>query len=410
MNFILTDRFYYAPSGDGGNLITVDEAKSIVKNNIGLMPAVTIPLKDAAGFILAENVYSKIDFPPFNQSNVDGYAIAFKDAKEPLMVNGESAAGNKENFSLLPKHAMRIFTGAPVPSNADTVVMQEKVTIDKNELIIEDDALKQGINFRPKGKDILSGDIALRKDELLSAGAVGFLMALGVTAVSVYKKPSISIIITGDELQQPGKALQHGQVYESNSFMLKAALRQLHFNELDVFYANDNLQSVTSILNECLDKSDVVLLCGGISVGDYDFVLQAATDCGVRKIFHKIKQRPGKPLYFGKKGNKIVFGLPGNPSSVLTCFYEYVAEALAIMTRKKSFLKITQASLANDHTKIAGLTFFLKGLLENDTVIALDAQESYRLSSYAKANCLIRLAEERTEYKKGEIVEVHILP
>jgi molybdopterin molybdotransferase len=353
-------------------------------------------------------VFSKIDFPSFNQSNVDGYAIAFKDANERLKINGESAAGNSENISLQPKHAMRIFTGAPVPANADTVVMQEKVVVENNSLIIEDDKLQQGLNFRAKGKDIQHGKLALHKDEYLSAGAIGFLMALGLTEISVYKKPFISIIITGNELQQPGKDLKYGQVYEANSFMLKAALQQLHFNDVAVLHVDDNLERLTSILNDALNNSDIVLLCGGISVGDYDFVLQAVNNCGVQQLFHKVKQRPGKPLYFGKKDDKLVFGLPGNPSSVLTCFYEYVVETLAIMTKRNSFIEVKEASLDNDFKKIAGLTFFLKGISENDKVTALDAQESYRLSSYAKANCLIRLEEERTEYKQGEIVEVHV--
>ena len=391
-------------------MISVDEAKNIINDNVEVLTSIKIALKDAVGYTLSENVFSKIDFPPFNQSNVDGYAIAFKDVHERLIINGESAAGNSENFSLQPKHAMRIFTGAPVPANADTVVMQEKVVIENGSLIIEDDKLQQGVNFRPKGKDILKGSVALQKNEALTAGAVGFLTALGITEVSVYKKPSVSIIITGNELQQPGNNLQYGQVYEANSFMLESALEQLHFDDIIVYYADDNLERLTHQLCDALEKSDMILLCGGISVGDYDFVLKASENCGVKKLFHKVKQRPGKPLYFGKKENKIVFGLPGNPSSVLTCFYEYVVEALAIMINRKSFIKTIRASLQNDFLKISGLAFFLKGLLKDDEVIGLDAQESYRLSSYAKANCLIRLEEERTEYKAGEIVEVHVLP
>lgn len=390
-------------------MISVGEAKQIIKDNVEVLSSITMALADAVDYVLAEDVFSKIDFPPFNQSNVDGYAIRFKDANERLKINGESAAGNNENISLQPKHAMRIFTGAPIPENADTVVMQEKVIIKNSSLIIEDDKLQQGLNFRAKGKDIQREKLALHKDEYLSAGAIGFLTALGLTEVSVYKKPSISIIITGNELQQPSKPLQYGQVYEANSFMLKAALQQLHFKDVAVLHADDNLERLTSILNDALNNSDVVLLCGGISVGDYDFVLQAANNCGVQQLFHKVKQRPGKPLFFGKKNNKLVFGLPGNPSSVLTCFYEYVAEALAIMTKRNSFIKVKQAALDNDYKKIAGLTFFLKGILKDDKVIALDAQESYRLSSYAKANCLIRLEEERTGYKEGEIVELHII-
>ena len=301
-------------------MITVDEAKKIIQDNVEVMSSTKIALADAAGYVLTEDVYSKIDFPPFNQSNVDGYAIAFKDASERLKINGESAAGNNENILLQPKHAMRIFTGAPVPENADTVVMQEKVVVKNKELIIDDEQLKAGLNFRQKGKDIRKNDLALHKNEYLSAGAIGFLTALGLTEVSVYKKPSISIIITGNELQQPGEELKYGQVYEANSFMLKAALQQLHFNEVEVVYADDNLERLTSILNDALNKNDIILLCGGISVGDYDFVLQASEYCGVEKLFHKVKQRPGKPLYFGKKQNKLVFGLPGNPSSVLDLF------------------------------------------------------------------------------------------
>ncbi len=389
-------------------MISVDEARQLIKNNVEVSPSKKLALKDAVGFVLAEDVYSKIDFPPFNQSNVDGYAIAFKDANEQLIINGISAAGNNENIKLLSKHAMRIFTGAPVPENADTVVMQEKVIVENDILTIEDDKLQQGLNFRAKGKDIKQGSLALHKDELLTAGAVGFLTALGLTEVNVYAKPSVSIIITGNELQQPGKNLQYGQVYEANSFMLKAALNQLHFNDVEVYHVDDNLERLTSTLNNALNKTDVVLLCGGVSVGDYDFVLRASMNCDVEKIFHKVKQRPGKPLYFGKKEKKLVFGLPGNPSSVLTCFYEYVVDALGMILKKKSFIKIAKAVLQNEYTKIDGLTFFLKGWLENDAVTVLDAQESYRLSSYAKANCLIELDENRTTYKAGEKVEVHI--
>ena len=131
---------------------------------------------------------------------------------------------------------------------------------------------------------------------------MAFLTALGLTEVDVYSKPSISIIITGNELQEPGKELQYGQVYEANSFMLKAALQQLHFNDVEVFYADDNLERLTSKLNNSLNKTDVILLCGGISVGDYDFVLQAATNCGIKQLFHKVKQRPGKPLSLEEGG------------------------------------------------------------------------------------------------------------
>jgi molybdopterin molybdotransferase len=233
-NFI--NRFIYFPSEIGSIVWGVEEAKAIVKNNVCVLSSKRIALTEAAGYVLAEDVFSKTDFPPFNQSNVDGYAIAFKDAQETLIINGEAAAGNNKSLSLQPKHAMRIFTGAAIPENADTVVMQEKVVVENGALIIKDEQLQQGLNFRPKAKDIKQDALALNKDEYLSAGAIGFLSALGITEVNVFGRPSISIIITGNELRQPGQTLQYGEVYEANSFMLRAALQQLHFNDAEVFY------------------------------------------------------------------------------------------------------------------------------------------------------------------------------
>jgi molybdopterin molybdotransferase len=187
-------------------------------------------------------------------------------------------------------------------------------------------------------------------------------------------------------------------------------LEQLHINDVEVLYASDKPEIVTSTLEKALQKSDVVLSTGGISVGDYDFVLQAATKCGVEKLFHKVKQRPGKPLYFGKKNNKLIFGLPGNPSSVLTCFYQYVIPALEKLSNKNPVLKIIRAPLSKPFQKTALLTHFLKGIYDGNTVTPLDAQESYRLSSFATANCLIQVDEEITACNEGEYVKVYLLP
>jgi molybdopterin molybdotransferase len=190
---------------------------------------------------------------------------------------------------------------------------QEKIKIDSSpgsegELRIEDETLQQGNNVRPQGSEIKTGELAIGKEDVLSPAAIGFLAGIGITEVKVYPNPSVSIVITGNELQWPGIPLQHGQVYESNSFGLKAVLQQLHINDIKILYATDKPEIVTDTLKKALQQSEVVLVTGGISVGDYDFVLQAAIECGVEKLFHKIKQRPGKPLYFGKKENKLVFG------------------------------------------------------------------------------------------------------
>jgi molybdopterin molybdotransferase len=343
---------------------------------------------------------------------MDGYAFLFSDWKKnkSLKIKGEMTAGSNESFALSPDTAVRIFTGAPLPPGADTVVMQEKIKIENNLLIIEDENLVQSTNVRAKGSEIKTGELALAKDTLLLPPAIGFLAGFVITEVLVYPHPSISIIVTGNELQEPGKTLEHGQVYESNSFSLEAALKQLHITGVKIYKAEDTLEKVEQVLKETLQQSDIVFLTGGVSVGDYDFVVKAAAQNGVEKIFHKIKQKPGKPFYFGKKENKLVFGLPGNPASVLTCFYEYVEPALKKMIKQKSAVQIMQVPLATDYKKATGLTHFLKGFYDGKTVTLLNAQESYRLRSFAIANCLIKIDEEIIECKKGEPIEIHLLP
>ena len=393
-------------------MISVTEAKKIISKNVSSLEPVTLSLQESAGLILAEDVHASMDIPSFPQSSMDGYAFSFEGWKKhkKLKIAGEVAAGSSETFTLNPTNTVRIFTGAAVPTGADTVIMQEKVQIENGELKIEDETIQQGNSVRLKGSEIKGGELALGKESILSPAAMGFLAGIGITEVKVYPNPSITIIITGNELQKPGEQLQHGQVYESNSFALNAVLQQLHINDIKILYATDKPEVVTGTLKKAVEQADVVLLTGGISVGDYDFVLQATTECGVEKLFHKIKQRPGKPLYFGKKENKLVFGLPGNPSSVLTCFYQYVIPALAKLSKREIGLQTIKTPLAKTFQKNTSLTHFLKGFYNGKTAALLDAQESYRLSSFAKANCLIQVDEDTTTLSEGELVDVYLLP
>ena len=393
-------------------MISVNEAKRIIDENVSSLPSIKKPLQKAAGLVLAEDVFATMDIPAFPQSSMDGYAFSFEEWKKNkrLKIAGEVAAGSNEKFTLAPGNAVRIFTGAAVPPGADTVIMQEKTRTDNGELIIEDEMIQPGTSVRPKGSEIKAGALAIEKYTVLSPAAIGFLAGIGIKEINVFPDPSITIIITGNELQEPGKPLQHGQVYESNSFALKAVLEQLQIDNIQKLYASDKPDATTTALKKALEQSDLVLLTGGISVGDYDFVLQAATDCGVQKQFHKVKQRPGKPLYFGNKENKLVFGLPGNPSSVLTCFYQYVIPALEKLTKRKVGLRKINIPLASSFKKAAGLTHFLKASFDGKIATPLDAQESYRLSSFAKANCLIEIAEESTSLNEGDPVDVYLLP
>ena len=393
-------------------MISVKEAKRIISENVSSLKPVILSLQESAGLILVEDVYASMDIPAFPQSSMDGYAFSFEGWKKykRLKIAGEVAAGSNEKFTLTPANAVRIFTGAAVPAGADTVIMQEKIQVENGELKIEDETIEQGNSVRLKGSEIKGGELALGKESVLSPAAIGFLAGIGMAEVKVYPNPSITIIITGNELQQPGETLLHGQVYESNSFALKAVLQQLHITDIKILYATDKPEVVTGTLKKALEQADVVLLTGGISVGDYDFVLQATTECGVEKLFHKIKQRPGKPLYFGKKENKLVFGLPGNPSSVLTCFYQYVIPALAKLSKREIGLQTIKTPLAKTFQKNTSLTHFLKGFYNGKTAALLDAQESFRLSSFAKANCLIQVDEDTTSLKEGESVDVYLLP
>lgn len=392
--------------------ISVTEARELIRKHvIPLIPA-KVALIDAVGLVLSEDIYSKTDVPPFNQSSMDGYAVNFDSWIHlgKLKIEGEVPAGTSENKSLEVQNAVRIFTGAPVPDGADTVVMQEKVTLSAGSLIIEDENLVKGMNFRVKGSEITAGALALEKDTVMSPAAIGYLAGVGIKDINVYPAPSVSIILTGDELQNPGETLEHGQVYESNSFALNAALKQTGISKIQFFRSQDNLETLTGIIAEALYKSDVVLLTGGVSVGDYDFVVRAATANGIEQVFHKIRQKPGKPLYFGKKGRQIIFGLPGNPASVLNCFYEYVLPALGQMSGRKTLLKSLNVLLKTALKKPAGLTQFLKGYYDGNSVIDLKAPESFRLSSFAKANCIIKMEEGKTEFAENELIEIHLLP
>jgi molybdopterin molybdotransferase len=393
-------------------MISVNEAKKLIQEQVSSLNPVQLPLLQAAGLILAADVFSMIDSPPFNQSSMDGYAFCFDRWKNngALEIEGEIAAGSNTTKTYSSEKAVRIFTGAPVPQGTDTVVMQEKVTVANSVLTIEDQNLQVGVNVRPKGADIKVGELALKAGSKLTPGAIGFLSGIGITSVFAFPKPTVSIIVTGNELQAAGKPLQFGQVYESNSSTITAALQELNINEIKVFWAEDNLSVLQKSLEEAISASDVIVLMGGISVGDYDYALQAAENCGVTKLFHRIKQKPGKPLYFGKKENKIVFGLPGNPSSVLTCYYEYLFPALQQLSNQLGGLKKLEVPLLKSINKVAGLTQFLKGYYDGETVLPLGAQESYRLSSFAQANCLIVLEENTGHCEKGENVFIHLLP
>lgn len=389
-------------------MISVQRAFNLIAQEVSPMASVEIPIELANGLVVAETIYSPENVPAFSQSSMDGYAFAYDENIVSYQLVGEMAAGSSTTFHLNPGEAVRIFTGAAVPFNADTVLMQEKALVQVGKLKILDDQLKKGNNVRQIGSEIAKGEKAVEKGTALKPAVIGFLASMGISKVKVYPNPKVAIVVTGNELVSPGGNLEYGQLFESNSFTLTAALKQMGIQDVTVVQVKDDLDQLHTVLSQIIEAYDLVLISGGVSVGDYDFTLKALELSEVKTIFHKVKQKPGKPLLFAVKSDTIIFGLPGNPASVLTCFYEYVLPAISKMTLRKLALQSQKAILQNDYSKPEGMTHFLKAKYQDNLVSFGTGQESYKLSSFAEANCLAISPAEVSKITSGETIEVHL--
>ncbi|MBF7092446.1 molybdopterin molybdotransferase MoeA [Flavobacterium sp. ALJ2] len=388
-------------------MIQVDKALSIIAENSIKMPVRKVKVSKSLGYILAETVYAPIAMPPFRQSAMDGYAFTHSENKQYDVI-GISQAGDNGKHKIKVNQAIRIFTGAFVPDSVDTVVMQEHVTVNGDSIMI-DKMPKANANVRAKGEQVNEGDIMLEKDTLLTPAGIGFLACLGITEVEVYGKPKVAILVTGNELVQAGKKLKLGKIFESNSIMLQAALETAGIKKVKVFRVKDNLKATKKKLKKLLEKYDMILVSGGISVGDYDFVKEALLKNGVEELFYKINQKPGKPLFFGNKEEKLVFALPGNPASSLTSFYVYVLPALKkMMGFEDIHLKRIVRKLSTAVINTTGKTLFLKALYNETHVSVLDSQSSAMLNTFATANSLLFVPYDSTEIIKEE--NVTLLP
>jgi molybdopterin molybdotransferase len=384
-------------------MIKVEEAIAIIEANSAKMPVEKISVRKALGYILAERVLSPINMPPFRQSAMDGYAFIHS-IKHQYDVVSVSQAGDHSNIKLKPNQAVRIFTGAFVPDAADTVVMQEHVMANKDSILIATMPQKLS-NVRPTGEQISKDDVVFEEGTLITPAAIGFLASLGITEIEVYKKPKAAILVTGNELIQPGKKLKKGKIFESNSVMLEAALQTIGINKTKVYRVKDNLKDTKEALKSILKKYDIVLVSGGISVGDYDFVKEALLQNNVKELFYKINQKPGKPMFFGAKKETLVFALPGNPASSLTNFYIYVSPAVK---NRMGFSEIHKPKvvrkLNSDITNNTGKTLFLKAKYDETNVTVLNGQSSAMLNTFAVANSLLIVPEDIEEYKKDQLV------
>ncbi|WP_343707171.1 gephyrin-like molybdotransferase Glp [Flavobacterium sp.] len=386
-------------------MIEVKEALEIVAASSSVLSTQKISVQKALGYVLAETIYSPISMPPFRQSAMDGYAFIHS-RRHQFDVVGISQAGDHANVKLKENQAVRIFTGAYVPNDADTVVMQEHVMVNGDSILIAK-MPEPFSNVRIKGEQINAEDLVFDANTLITPAAIGFLACLGIKEITVYKKPKVAILVTGNELVKPGKKLPKGKIYESNSIMLQAALQTIGINKVKVHTVKDNLKATKKALQPILKKNDIVLISGGISVGDYDFVKEALLKNGVEELFYKINQKPGKPMFFGSKKDTLVFALPGNPASSLTNFYIYVYPAVKNkMGFSNTHLPKIVRKLENDIVNDTGKTLFLKALYNETSVTILEGQASSMLNSFAIANGLVIVPQDVENIKKGESVTI----
>lgn len=336
---------------------------------------------------------------------MDGYALAWADGGESRKVVDVIQAGSNPDFTLEKGTAVRIFTGAPVPKGADTVIQQELISRVGAEIFFEQKQISLGMNVRKRGAQCQKGEIVISSHTQLSPGSIGLLASLGIQSVSVFKSPKIGIILTGDEIIDLGNELMPGQIFNSNGPALEAYLNKLGIREINSYKAKDEASEVVKVIQQALDEVDVLLLTGGISVGDYDFVKSGLEKNGVSQLFYKVKQRPGKPLYCGYKEEKIIFALPGNPASVLSCFIQYVKPILLEwMGNTSAWQKPLLLPVSQDFDKKAGLTFFLKAKNQEGKAVILPGQESFNLLPFGIADGLVEIPDDQEHVEEGSLV------
>jgi molybdopterin molybdotransferase len=298
-------------------LMPVDEARARILANVKPLGPENVPLGRALNRVLAKPLSAKRDQPPFNSSAMDGYAVRSEDNATELTVIGTSAAGHAFKGKLKTGEAIRIFTGAPVPTTADAVVIQENTTASGKTVTILQSA-RSGQNIRPLGLDFKKGETLLPASIRLNARDIGLAAAMNCDIISVRKRPVVAVIATGDELVPPGKKPRADQIVSSNSNALAAMAESFGAKVINGGIVRDDLKATERSILE-MAKADIIVTTGGASVGDHDFIQQALKNTGVKIDFWKIALRPGKPFMYGRKGRQQVLGLPGNPVSALVC-------------------------------------------------------------------------------------------
>ena len=399
-------------------MITAAEAKGIILKNIKIKKPQRVPLSGALDLVLVRDIKAANSLPPFSNSAMDGFAVKSKDTKSAseemsvkLRVVGDLPAGHYSKKILKHGEAIRIMTGAPLPQGADSVVMVENTKSDSKYVGIFK-AAKHGENVRQKGEDVKTGEVVLKKGAVVTPQRIGMLAALGFKEVLAYPKIKVSILATGEELIRPGEKLRPGKIRDANSYILSSLVTALGVEPVNLGVVKDDLKEIGRKIKQGL-RSDMLLISGGVSVGDYDYVKAALDNLGIKRLFWKVAIKPGKPIVFGKVKNKPVFGVPGNPVSAFICFTEFIAPAI-LKAMGKDYRDIyASAILGRDIRKEKGKIYFMSAILSNRNgkcyVTPIMPQNSAMLRPLSQANAILVLDEESNCIKSGAAVKVKIL-
>jgi molybdopterin molybdotransferase len=391
-------------------MITEEEARTRILAKINALPGRTVPLSSALGCFSTRHVAARLALPVFDNSAMDGYAVVASSCEKGrrLRVTGEQPAGPDRRLRVAPGEAVRIFTGAPMPEGADAVVMQEDVTRDGHEIVLNTE-VEAGEFVRRRGCDLAEGQKILTAGEKIRAATVALLASQGFADVAIGGEVNAAIISTGDELVFPGEKLQPGQIYDSNSMLLQAVLQRSRALVKMVEHCPDDSESLNAAMKRGTEN-DVLVITGGVSVGEHDLVQAALRSLGAEIAIWRVAIKPGKPFLFGSIGRCSVFGLPGNPVSAFVTFLQFVRPAVFKMMGAATAeldLQRVPAELSTDLRSDDERPHYVRGKLENGKFIPVGRQESHALFGLSQSNALLRLAPGQS-LKASDVVDVQI--
>ena len=397
-------------------LISIDEARGRVLDEVRRLEDEGVPLAEALGRVLAEDVQSPIDVPPFDSAAMDGYAVV-AGPEAQLEVVGESRAGRPWDGRVQPGEAIRISTGGAVPEGATAVVPLERSEALGREAAAAErvrvDASAPGDNIRRAGEDVRAGRVVLAAGTPLGPAELGVAASVGRASLRCARRPRVAILVTGDELTEPGRPLGPGGIYSSNGWALAAQAERAGARVTARETVPDQPGETRAALSRALDASDVVIVSGGVSVGPHDHVKPALAELGVEERFWGVRLRPGKPTWFGTRGHVLVFGLPGNPVSAMVGFHLFVRTALAAMQGAEPSAPRTSATLeepiARHRNREQAVRVHLETSGNGWRARATGPQGSHMLTSMLGATALARIAPGEGEVPAGERVDVELL-